>query len=77
MFGIKTKSDEFPRHEFADRLDALLAAARKAGVSAATIAELLERRAEAFATQDALSANLGGSPSTVYHDAVTLRPLPR
>jgi hypothetical protein len=50
MFGkSKPQTQPFPRHEFADRLDALLAAARGAGVSASSIADLLERRAESYA----------------------------
>jgi len=58
--GIKAKPQTaeapFPRHEFGDRLDALLAAGRKAGVTAYEAAEALDRRADAVRLQIALSA---------------------
>jgi hypothetical protein len=41
MFKTKTTT-AFPRHEFSDRLDALLAAASNSGMSDADIADSLE-----------------------------------
>jgi hypothetical protein len=76
MFRKSPETQPFPQHEFEDRLDQLLAAARKAGVTASGVADLLKRRAEAFAIQDALSVNCGGSPSVTFFDGHN-RALPR
>jgi hypothetical protein len=56
MFGTKTKADTWPAHEWCDRLDALITAASKAGVSPYAIAEALDQRADATRLRTALSA---------------------
>lgn len=53
QLGIKAKPP-FPALEWLDRLDALLAAAQKAGVSPYQIAEALDQRADATRMRIAL-----------------------
>jgi hypothetical protein len=72
MFGkSKLDSAPFPRHEFADRLDALIAAAQAAGLGMNQIAEGLELRADGLRKQAALSLNLSTTPTT--YDAYGVR----
>jgi hypothetical protein len=53
MFGSSKKAPAFPRGEFQDRLDALLAAAEQSGVGSAEIADILEGRAQTWRTRRA------------------------
>lgn len=68
MFGSKKPAETWPVHELGDRLDVLCSAARKAGLSAAGVADILQRQAEAYLQEDAVSVNLSGSPSAKYFD---------
>jgi hypothetical protein len=48
------KTENFPRGEFRDRLDQLLAAASRAGISDSALAESLHRCADALAVRAAM-----------------------
>jgi hypothetical protein len=84
MFGkTSNKTTPFPREEFRDRLDALLAAASAAGMSDAAIAESLEWRAEALRVNAAVNwthsgiapkyTTVGGSGNVVERLTVAIR----
>jgi hypothetical protein len=64
MFGkSKLDSAPFPRHEFADRLDALIAGARSAGMNMTAIADKLERYTDQIRAEAAVSINLSTVPT--------------
>ena len=52
----KKPAETWPTHEWRDRLDALISAAQKAGVSSRSIAEALRGKVEALAIAHAISA---------------------
>jgi hypothetical protein len=62
----KQKDDPFPRHEFADRLDQLLIAAERAGLSDLAIASALQSRAESRRQRQAFAGPVEAArmPST-------------
>jgi hypothetical protein len=74
MFGKKT--DQFPKHEFADRLGALITAGRNAGMTPIEITRALERHMVPLSVRDleqrldsarlhaAVNVNLGTVPVT-------------
>jgi hypothetical protein len=74
MFGTK-KAPPFPRGEFQDRLDALLAAAEQSGVGAYELADVLENRATAWRTRSAVNWTHAGVPTTVAPKVSTVEQL--
>ena len=50
MFSKKSDAP-FPRHEFSDRLNSLLSAAERAGMTKGQLADIFERRAESMHRQ--------------------------
>jgi hypothetical protein len=66
------KKSEWPAHEWEDRLNALLTAAARAGVTQATIASTLQQHVDAIRVRAAVTANLGVVPKT--HSGNSRRP---
>jgi hypothetical protein len=58
----KQKDTPFPAHEFDDRLDAIIAAANRAGMSMTKIAAELEQRAKICRGNAAVNVNLSTEP---------------
>jgi hypothetical protein len=74
MFGSK-QTTAFPRDEFQDRLDALLAAAEQSGVGAYELADVLENRATAWRTRSAVTWVHASVPTTVAPKVSTVEQL--
>jgi hypothetical protein len=68
----KKSPGHWPVGEFEDRLDALLTAAARAGVTQATIASTLQQHADAIRVRAAVNANLSVVPKT--HSGNSRRP---
>jgi hypothetical protein len=67
----KQKNDPFPRSEFRDRLDAILAAGERAGIALTEIAGMLEGRAAGLRQHHTMSApveSAGILPKTTVYD---------
>jgi hypothetical protein len=75
MFGSSKKAPAFPRGEFQDRLDALLAAAEQSGVGSAEIADILEGRAQTWRTRSAVTWTHDSLPTTVAPKVSTIEQL--
>jgi hypothetical protein len=73
----KQKPETFPRGEFSDRLDQLLSAASRAGISDLEIASTLSGRSQSYRERHVMSApveSAGVLPkTTVYTDSGGLR----